>query len=194
MASLSGCLCPRLHAKVHCASYCLWKGDWWSIDDANILIKWNFLQVVAYIFSGGFLIKKFISQFFFFLFQVASPMSKVRQGWYAEHGIEKRGIYTFLITSIITINDVLVTPLSSSLSSLSSLSGIYPFTTTTPAPTTEPFLTITVVWEISFIDYPICLDRSHSQERYLRASTSSLPVWFRPLHPSAAKTMWPMLP
>ena len=59
--------------------------------------------------------------------QVASPMSKVRRSWYAEHDIEKR--------------------------------GIYPFTTTTPAPTTEPFLTITVVWEIAFIDYPICLDR-----------------------------------
>ena len=54
-------------------------------------------------------------------------MSKVRRSWYAEHEIEKR--------------------------------GIYPFTTTTPAPTTEPFLTITVVWEIAFIDYPICLDR-----------------------------------
>ena len=54
-------------------------------------------------------------------------MSKVRRSWYAEHDIEKR--------------------------------GIYPFTTTTPAPTTEPFLTITVVWEIAFIDYPICLDR-----------------------------------
>ena len=54
-------------------------------------------------------------------------MSKVRRSWYAEHDIEKR--------------------------------GIYPFTTPPPAPTTEPFLTITVVWEIAFIDYPICLDR-----------------------------------
>ena len=56
-------------------------------------------------------------------------MSKVRRGWYAEHGEERKK------------------------------RGIYPFTTTTPAPTTEPFLTITVVWEIAFIDYPICLDR-----------------------------------
>lgn len=65
--------------------------------------------------------------------KVASPMSKVRRGWYAEHGEERKK------------------------------RGIYPFTTTTPAPTTEPFLTITVVWEIAFIDYPICLDRVEFQ-------------------------------
>ena len=28
--------------------------------------------------------------------------------------------------------------------------------------TTEPFLSITVVWEITYIDYPICLDRWHT--------------------------------
>jgi hypothetical protein len=36
---------------------------------------------------------------------------------------------------------------------------IHPFTTTTPRPTTEPFLIISTVWDITYIDFPICLDR-----------------------------------
>jgi len=36
---------------------------------------------------------------------------------------------------------------------------IYPYTTTASTPTTEPYLLITVSWDLSYIDYPICLDK-----------------------------------
>ena len=32
-------------------------------------------------------------------------------------------------------------------------------TTTTERTTTEPFLTIQIVWDLGYIDFPICLDR-----------------------------------
>ncbi|XP_023347664.1 uncharacterized protein LOC111716439 [Eurytemora carolleeae] len=35
--------------------------------------------------------------------------------------------------------------------------GIYPYTTTSTTPTTEPYIVITVSWDLSFIDFPICL-------------------------------------
>ena len=41
--------------------------------------------------------------------------------------------------------------------------AIHPYTTTTPAPTTEPFLAITILWDLSYIDFPICLDRVEFQ-------------------------------
>jgi|ERR1711962_246291 len=41
--------------------------------------------------------------------------------------------------------------------------SIYPYTTTPAPTTTEPFLIITIVWELSYIDFPICLDRVEFQ-------------------------------
>ena len=35
--------------------------------------------------------------------------------------------------------------------------GIYPYTTTSTTPTTEPYIVITVSWDLSLIDFPICL-------------------------------------
>lgn len=37
--------------------------------------------------------------------------------------------------------------------------GIYAYTTTPPPTTTEIFLSISVIWDLSFIDQPVCLDR-----------------------------------
>jgi len=37
--------------------------------------------------------------------------------------------------------------------------GIFRRTTTTQRTTTEPFLTIQTVWDLTYIDFPICLDR-----------------------------------
>ena len=37
--------------------------------------------------------------------------------------------------------------------------GIFKRTTTTQRTTTEPFLTIQIVWDLTYIDFPICLDR-----------------------------------
>ena len=58
----------------------------------------------------------------YFFLQVASPMSKVRQSWYAEHDIEKRGILPFLFINIIIME-----------------------CTTTPAPTTVIIIIVIVV-------------------------------------------------
>jgi len=41
--------------------------------------------------------------------------------------------------------------------------GIHPYTTTTEPPTTEPFLVISTVWDLTYIDFPICLDRVEFQ-------------------------------
>ena len=48
---------------------------------------------------------------------------------------------------------------ASPLSRVRNPRAIHPFTTTTPRPTTEPFLIVTIVWDLTYIDFPICLDR-----------------------------------
>lgn len=75
--------------------------------------------------------------------KVASTYSKVRSGYYnglpPDDTISKRALSTLLKRSI------------------------YPYTTTPVPTTTEPFLIITVVWEMDFIDFPICVDRVEFQ-------------------------------
>ncbi len=36
---------------------------------------------------------------------------------------------------------------------------IYPYTTTPTTTTEEPYLAITVSWDLTYIDFPICLAR-----------------------------------
>lgn len=56
--------------------------------------------------------------------------------------------------------------------------GIYPYTTTPAPTTTEPFLIITVVWELSYIDFPICLDRVEFQYLNIEWDESSYTKMF----------------
>ena len=37
--------------------------------------------------------------------------------------------------------------------------GIHPYSSTREPTTTEPFLVISTVWDLTYIDFPICLDR-----------------------------------
>ena len=56
--------------------------------------------------------------------------------------------------------------------------AIHPYTTTTPAPTTEPFLAITILWDLSYIDFPICLDRVEFQYLNIQWDESSFTETF----------------
>jgi len=50
---------------------------------------------------------------------------------------------------------------------------IHPYSTTTPRPTTEPFLIVTTVWDLTYIDFPICLDRVEFQYENIQWEESS---------------------
>ena len=54
---------------------------------------------------------------------------------------------------------------------------IYPYTTTATTPTTEPYIVITVTWDLSYIDFPICLDRVVFQ--YYNIGTGSSILQYR---------------
>ena len=56
--------------------------------------------------------------------------------------------------------------------------AIHPYTSTTPAPTTEPFLAITILWDLSYIDFPICLDRVEFQYLNIQWDESSFTETF----------------
>lgn len=56
--------------------------------------------------------------------------------------------------------------------------AIHPYTTTTPATTTEPFLVITIIWDLSYIDFPICLDRVEFQYLNIEWDESSFTKTF----------------
>ena len=56
--------------------------------------------------------------------------------------------------------------------------AIHPYTTTTPRTTTEPFLAITIIWDLSYIDFPICLDRVEFQYLNIQWDESSFTETF----------------